>query len=735
MISLLNFQIDAVQALLEKVLEPKAKQTIVLKSPTGSGKTIMLLSFIDEYIKSIDKNVSFIWLCPGKGNLEEQSYEQMKKFFPNRNSKNLLETLSSGFEEGSTTFINWEMVTKTGNRAITDGEEKNLYDRIAEAHRSYRKFIVIVDEEHSNDTGKAQAVINAFSPIHIIRVSATAHENPNAEFIEIDEQDVINEGIIARAIYVNEDIPNGIKISNETQFLLEKGDAKRKEVKEEYKKLGININPLVIVQLPNDKGLKIEKTEKALADMGYTYENKMVGVWLADKKENVDDIKNLNDGVSFLIMKQAISTGWDCPRAKILVKLREAGDEDFEIQTIGRIRRMPERKHYDNEILDNCYVYTFDEQYKAGLFGQVPHAYSVCRMKLKKDPLIQNFKLKRKRLLDSHRILDSRAIQNKFIESMRTKYRLDSNYENNKVKLESSGYIVKNEVIINTISGKFVKTMDTENVGEEKRIKVSVIANTSGIYARDFMHSRFEIHKASHLDTDDLGGILLNAFNENGDEKYRLLSLDNAAYYAFIINNEHQLKEEFRDISSGNYIANLIPQVREDEWTFLGEELIKYNPNEKSDEKYDKNVYEDYSAKMVNSVCGKSQAEIKFEDYCQKSNKVKFYQKNGDMGDEYFSVPYSDGLGAQHLFYPDYLLILDDGKTMIIETKGGESKGKSKNIDRQVVNKFNAFKTYAEENGLKWGFVRDIDTRLYINNTEYVENMNDPSWRPIEKEL
>ena len=66
-------------------------------------------------------------------------------------------------------------------------------------------------------------------------------------------------------------------------------------------------------------------------------------------------------------MKQAISTGWDCPRAKILVKLRDNMDEDFEIQTIGRIRRMPERRHYENEVLDNCYVYTLDDKFKTGL--------------------------------------------------------------------------------------------------------------------------------------------------------------------------------------------------------------------------------------------------------------------------------------------------------------------------------------------------------------------------------
>ena len=38
--------------------------------------------------------------------------------------------------------------------------------------------------------------------------------------------------------------------------------------------------------------------------------------------------------------------------------------DSFEVQTIGRIRRMPEAKHYDNEILDNCYMYTFDEEWK-----------------------------------------------------------------------------------------------------------------------------------------------------------------------------------------------------------------------------------------------------------------------------------------------------------------------------------------------------------------------------------
>lgn len=44
-----------------------------------------------------------------------------------------------------------------------------------------------------------------------------------------------------------------------------------------------------------------------------TYENGLLAVWLSDN------------------IKQAVATGWDCPRAHILVKLRDRMSETFEI--------------------------------------------------------------------------------------------------------------------------------------------------------------------------------------------------------------------------------------------------------------------------------------------------------------------------------------------------------------------------------------------------------------------
>ena len=48
-----------------------------------------------------------------------------------------------------------------------------------------------------------------------------------------------------------------------------------------------------------------------------------------------------------MVFKQAITVGWDCPRSSILVLFREWKKFEFSIQTIGRIIRMPEMKHYD----------------------------------------------------------------------------------------------------------------------------------------------------------------------------------------------------------------------------------------------------------------------------------------------------------------------------------------------------------------------------------------------------
>lgn len=112
---------------------------------------------------------------------------------------------------------------------------------------------------------------------------------------------------------------------------------------------------------------------------------------------------------------------------------------------------------------------------------------------------------------------------------------------------------------------------------------------------------------------------------------------------------------------------------------------------------------------------------------------MKYVYKNGDSGHQYLSVVYGTNFDKQRLFYPDYIVQLQDDSIWLIEIKGGERSGQSKNIDVQVENKFEAFKEFANKHGYNFGFVRDRNDELYLNDTEYVENMRDGSWRLIEE--
>lgn len=144
---------------------------------------------------------------------------------------------------------------------------------------------------------------------------------------------------------------------------MDKALTKRRKIHSEFLRRKVEVNPLIVVQLPNKSDVLLESIETYLFSQGITYENNQLAVWLSDKKQNLESISENNAESIVVIIKQAIATGWDCPRAHILVKLRDNMNETFEIQTIGRIRRMLEAKHYEDDLLDCYYLYTLDEKF------------------------------------------------------------------------------------------------------------------------------------------------------------------------------------------------------------------------------------------------------------------------------------------------------------------------------------------------------------------------------------
>ena len=722
-IKLKDFQINTVNKLLDAT-SIGSKKEVLLQAPTGSGKTIILLSYIEEYLKENNKMV-FVWLTPGKGDLEEQSRKKMVKYLPHHNTKNIKDVLLQGFDAKDTAFINWETITKKDNNALKEAERKNLYERVREAHNNGYKFIIIVDEEHLNKTVKAEAILQYMNPEYIVRVSATTKTNKEAEFIKIDELEVINAGLITRALYINENVSNQTTLSNEHEYLLDLAINKRKAIKDEYIKLGVQVNPLIIIQVPNKSDDLIKQIEKILEERNYTYDRKNLAIWLSDRKENIEDIENNESNQAVLIMKQAISTGWDCPRAKILVKLRDNMSEDFETQTIGRIRRMPQAHHYDNVLLDNCYLYTFDEKYETAVKQELgSNAYDTKVIFLKNE--YKNFTLKKITFDNAFDGFDERQTFNILHEYYIEKYKLTSNKKNNKTILEANGYVFKDTIDNYIVQDKIVR-INSDELQNANRIKVSstVTTNKNGFELR---HSINVISSKIGMRYDRTRLMLERMFFRGKLFTKKFVDLSLIEFYAFVINNEDILKHDFQEAVSqkSRQMKMKFDELKILDWKAPEMDYIKYDPKMKDTTIYEKSIYMNYPNSTI-----KSKSERMFEFFCEHNENIKWFYKNGESSSDYFSIVYVDAVNHKWHFYPDFIVCDKDNKIWIIETKGGENAdGESKNIDIKVENKFEALKEYANKYNVNWGFVRDYDKNesLYICNTEYTEDMENDNW-------
>jgi len=339
------------------------RKTLIFKAPTGSGKTVMasqLLADLTEELQSRGdspyQQVAYIWIAPNK--LHQQSYFKMKNYFTETRllrpvMYDELDQSEGTIKAGEILFVNWESINKDKNVMVRD-----------------LPIVVVIDEEHlfwSKSADKSAKVLQKINPKVEIRISATPKTNSDHK-VTIDRQEVVNEEMIKKQVVLNPDITKGYTDENELNVhLIQCALQKRNLLADAYKKEGTNINPLLLIQLPNDTSESMSSEDLAIADQVKTYlraikdittENKKLAVWLSNEKENLDGLEEPDNMTEVLLFKQAIALGWDCPRAAVLLIFRKLQSNQFTIQTVGRILRMPEQKFYKNDLLNVGYVYT-----------------------------------------------------------------------------------------------------------------------------------------------------------------------------------------------------------------------------------------------------------------------------------------------------------------------------------------------------------------------------------------
>lgn len=729
-ITLANFQLKAIEALMEAMGEPN--RDIILKSCTGSGKTIILTHFMDEYLKSTNKAV-FVWLTPGKGNLELQSKAKMDKYIHGSNTKLLSDIMSSGFEENDACFINWEKLTKKGNNALKDSERTNFVEHIQNAIDNGLTFTIIVDESHQNDTIKADDILALFNANKIIRCSATPKNYKNALLIEIPEEDVIAEGLIKKLLIINENFEQHISVEDQISYLLDKALEKQRDLRAAYAKKDSGVNPLIIVQLPNKSDALLDRVEEYFESKGITYENNLLSVWLSDKKQNLEDIEDNDATPIAVIIKQAVATGWDCPRAQILVKLRDNMSEVFEIQTIGRIRRMPEAKHYGEDLLDCCYLYTLDEKFtesvKLSLGTGALDAYKVFL-----KPEYRSFTLISQYKTDIPFPRDAKFALKVICKFFEKKYHTSTDLDKNQSQLEAYGYSFDEDIVDFTKSGS-VRVLSKDQITELNDISIHEPLNTHK-HGKEYHHCVAEIGYKANLDYSSTNTIMRKLFLNGVRCDAKILRLETRNLYAFIINNERRLIEDVRDAMADEslQLTLAIPRITEKPVGFPLEMIFTYDGTSKSQMEYTKNVYTGY----LSSAEKRSMPEKLFERFCEGSDKVKWFYKNGDKGSEYFSIVYTDNFGKQKSFYPDYVVGTNDSDIWIIETKGGFTKsGSSEDIDRFTAKKFGVLRKYLDGYNLQGGIVRQDKQsgELCICVDKYSDNIQDENWQLLSEVL
>ena len=375
---------DALTSLLSR--DEGADRLVVFKAPTGSGKTLSAAYSINKtFERPGNRGFIVLWLSPGKGDLHKQSKNALDGFLSNTSMDViLLDTrddivANSKPQSGQIFVVNWEKLRteKAGewaNKLLKSGETENLFTLLTSASDAGLDMILVVDESHTQldgpQTVKLMNAIRSFRPFIALEISATPKSKIREDLvrqgihfkIEIPFESVVGAQMVKKSAQLNpgfHDVQLAHPGDLDEQVMWAAWE-KLDYLTELYKSEQSEVVPLLLIQYPDGKAAesRAQLVEDFLAARGLE-SDKTYATWLSEKHSpNLNQISRMDSPYRALIFKQAIATGWDCPRAQVLVQFREPGSETFQIQTLGRLMRAPEQTHYDNEALNIAYVYS-----------------------------------------------------------------------------------------------------------------------------------------------------------------------------------------------------------------------------------------------------------------------------------------------------------------------------------------------------------------------------------------
>lgn len=669
-----NYQETAITKLLSRskeLLTQSGVKKLIFKSPTGSGKTIMMAEYLKQLAEDRDIGVplAFIWTAPRK--LHRQSRDKLIDYFEDSRAlecSDFDDLTDKQIAENQILFLNWESINKKDKNTIVKENEREFYlSKIVELTKEDgREIILIIDESHHHATSEiSRDLISDIGPKLTIEVSATPIISDPDEIVTVPLEDVKIEGMIKKSVILNQNFANVLAGDKLKTALADGTDAmvllealkKRSELVEAYKKEEVAINPLVLIQLPDRKTAQEDRIKneviKILKDKyGITLENGRLAIYLSEEKENLENISKPNNETEVLIFKQAIALGWDCPRAQILVLFRDWKSLTFSVQTVGRIMRMPEPDigFYEEEVLNHGYVYTnlSDIEIKEDMARNYVTIYSSKRIETYKTISLESVNRLRQR---EKTRLSPLFIQN-FLDEAK-KYELEK-------KIKTKDQVVEVNVISDYEAGSVDKMVDAK------------IQSSTKIDAQN---------------EDDLQKLydyfVRNNLSPFYPEERSIGRVKEAIYYFFQMRLGIQYTERFSEVinivlSNNNlqHFINVIDLAKER----YEHETKKRDPEIQKSDSWEVPELLNYGGSYraldtKRSVLipfyydDKWKQEEAFIAFLEESERIDWWFKNGARDSTFFAVPYSQD-DETNIFYVDFIVHFIDGRIGLFDPHG-----------------------------------------------------------------
>ena len=320
MLSVRVYQENAIDDLLAKskrLLGYSGSKKLVFKSPTGSGKTIMMAEFLKQLVddNEVKQSLSFIWTAPR--HLHIQSREKLETYFETSRALkcSYFEDLDDRkISENEILFFNWESINKKNNVYVRDNEQDFNFSKVLERTREEgRKIILIIDESWfaagARDRKEEQAATKLRKEIKAdltIEVAATPILKDFDDMVAVALEDVKKEGMVKKAVILNEGFEKSIEngkiytkklgekeVKSSEELVIATAMKKRQELVEAYKKEKVDISPLVLVQIPRRIGkreeelkLEVKKILKSKYNITTEKGNNKLAIWLSEEKIN-----------------------------------------------------------------------------------------------------------------------------------------------------------------------------------------------------------------------------------------------------------------------------------------------------------------------------------------------------------------------------------------------------------------------------------------------------------------